>query len=75
MCVKGTAKGQPDPERVALTGALLPALVGLWMGQLHKYKKIRPGILEGGGAWYHPPWIAVCQVLVNPVTVKPLWSL
>lgn len=75
LCEKRAEKGQPDPERLALTRALLPVSVGFWMGQLHKYKKIRPTSWKGGGGWYHPPWIAVCQVLVNPVTVKPLWTL
>lgn len=41
-CEKRAGKGQPNPETVVLTGALLPAALGLWIGQLHKYKKIRP---------------------------------
>jgi hypothetical protein len=58
---KKAEKGQPDPERVVLTGALLPAALGLWIGQLHKYKKIRPASWKGEGTWYHPPWLAAAK--------------
>lgn len=48
-CEKRAEKGQPDPERLAL-----PVLVGPWMNQLHKYKKIRPASWKGAGELVSP---------------------